>query len=55
MGFDTEYVVMANPHSEAPKAEFSINLEAIFDGGDPFASKEDAEAEAKAAAEFEGK
>jgi len=54
-GFDTSYIVSVNPKSDAPKVDFNINLEALFDGGDPFASKEATEAEAKAAAEFEGK
>ena len=38
-GLDTEYVTMANPHSEAPKADISgINLQAIFEAdGDIFA------------------
>jgi hypothetical protein len=39
-GLDTEYVVMANPHTPAPEAKFDINLEAIFEKeGDPFANK----------------
>lgn len=34
---DTEYTVIAEPHSEAPKADISqINLQALFDGADPF-------------------
>ena len=44
-GFDTEYVVMANPHSpllkeaeEEYKAR-KINLDALFTGADPFDSK----------------
>ena len=37
-GLDTDYITMANPHSDAPNVEFDINLEAIFEeGGDPFA------------------
>ena len=42
---DTEYSVMPNPHSEIPQEAVdsmmkkNINLEALFDGGDPFASK----------------
>jgi hypothetical protein len=35
---DTEYVTMANPHSDAPKEDFTINLDALFElEGDPFA------------------
>ena len=43
-GFDTEYVVMANPHSPAPQVEFDINLEALFEeNGDPFSGRADKE------------
>ena len=47
---ETKYSVMPNPHSELPKEvaqlweETSINLEALYDGGDPF-GKEDIAAE----------
>lgn len=38
-GLETEYTVIAEPHSEAPKADTSkINLEALFNGEDPFSS-----------------
>lgn len=38
---DTEYTVIAEPHSAAPEADIShINLEALFTGADPFAAKE---------------
>ena len=54
-GLDTEYVVMANPHTPAPEVKFDINLEAMFeDGGDPFAGDAAAESNAKANAEFKG-
>lgn len=44
-GFDTEYIVMANPHSPAPEVEFDINLEAIFEkDGDMFGGKNNNEA-----------
>jgi hypothetical protein len=43
-GFDTEYTIMANPHTpvdpaaaEAFKARH-VNLQALYDNGDPFAS-----------------
>lgn len=36
-GMEREYAVLPEPHSEAPKADISnINLEALFDGEDPF-------------------
>lgn len=54
-GLETKYVVMANPHSPAPDVKFDINLEAIFEGGDLFMSKEAQESEKQAQAEFEGK
>jgi len=39
-GLETEYTVIAEPHSEAPKADISgINLNALFIGEDPFNSK----------------
>lgn len=44
-GLDTEYTVMANPHTAVDLeavASFeasSINLEALFDGADPFATE----------------
>lgn len=51
-GFDTEYIVQANPHSVvdptilADYAKKTINLEGLFDGSDPFAIKKaDAEVE----------
>lgn len=54
-GLETEYVVMANPPTPAPDVKFDIDLEAIFeDGGDPFASKEQNDSNAKANAEFKG-
>lgn len=37
---EREYTVIAEPHSEAPKADISgINLNALFTGEDPFNSK----------------
>lgn len=54
-GLDTEYVTMANPPSETPKATFTIDLEALFVDGDPFATKEQKENSAKLDAEFSGK
>ena len=54
-GFDTDYVVSVNPKSDAPKATFDGDLESIFDGGDPFMSKEAVASEKAAQAEFEGK
>ena len=44
-GLDTEYVVIANPHSEAPAVNFNINLEALFEGNDPFGGGGDIEIE----------
>jgi len=42
-GLETEYTTIAEPHSEAPKADISgINLNALFKGEDPFTSKTDA-------------
>lgn len=39
-GLETEYSVLPEPKSEAPKADISqINLNALFRGEDPFASK----------------
>jgi hypothetical protein len=39
-GLEREYSVLPEPHSEAPKAEYSqINLQALFKGEDPFNSK----------------
>ena len=41
-GLDTEYSIMPNPHSTLDKetvGEFNIDLEALYDGSDPF-SKE---------------
>ena len=39
-GMEREYSVFPEPHSEAPKAEYSqINLNALFKGEDPFNSK----------------
>lgn len=36
-GLETEYTVIAEPHSEAPKADISkIDLESLFAGADPF-------------------
>lgn len=36
-GLEREYQVMAEPHSEAPKADISkINLQALYSGADPF-------------------
>lgn len=43
-GFDTEYSVIPSPHSDLPKEAVeafeasSINLEAMYDGGNPFAA-----------------
>ena len=37
-GLEREYTVIAEPHTEAPKADISkINLNAMFTGEDPFA------------------
>lgn len=37
-GLETEYTVMPEPHSPAPEVSASgIKLEALFEGGDPFA------------------
>ena len=42
-GFDTEYSVTVNPKSPAPQVNMEvvgkINLDALFDGSDPFSSK----------------
>lgn len=39
-GLEREYTTIAEPHSEAPKADISkINLEALFFGEDPFTSE----------------
>lgn len=44
-GFDTEYTCMASPHSEIDTTitehyeKLNINLDALFSGDDPFASK----------------
>jgi hypothetical protein len=46
-GFDTTYTVMPNPHSalegdvEKEYQGMDINLEVLFDGGDPFGGKDD--------------
>lgn len=46
-GLDTEYTCMANPHSEVEKEvvktyeSMGINLEALYEGKDPFGKKED--------------
>lgn len=38
-GLETEYSVLPEPKSEAPKVDVSqINLQALFDGKDPFSS-----------------
>lgn len=40
-GLETEYTTIAEPHSEAPKADASkIDLQALFKGEDPFAEKD---------------
>lgn len=40
-GLETEYTVIAEPHSPAPKADISkIDLESLFAGADPFEKKE---------------
>lgn len=40
-GLETEYTTIAEPHSEAPKADISkINLQALFKGEDPFSEKD---------------
>lgn len=47
-GFDTEYQVMPNPHAPIPEeaseafASMTVNLNALFNGGDPFAKSEGA-------------
>lgn len=39
-GLETVYTTIAEPHSEAPKADISkINLEALFAGADPFSGE----------------
>lgn len=44
-GFDTEYTCVASPHSpieeniQTQYGSMKINLEALYDGGDPFMSK----------------
>lgn len=41
-GLETEYTVIAEPHSEAPKADISkIDLESLFAGADPFSEKKE--------------
>lgn len=41
-GMETEYTTIAEPHSEAPKADISkINLAALLKGEDPFAVAHD--------------
>lgn len=35
-GLDTEYNVMPNPHSELAVTPLPVNLEALYDGEDPF-------------------
>ena len=50
-GFDTEYVVSADPHSEVDHKvlkqyeDMNINLEALYEGNDPFMNKSDKEEE----------
>ena len=43
-GLETEYTVIAEPHSEAPKADISkIDLESLFAGADPYSDKKEAD------------
>jgi hypothetical protein len=40
-GLEREYAVVPEPHTEAPAADIKgVSLEALFDGGDPFAPKD---------------
>lgn len=58
-GFDTEYQVMPNPHTPAPADAAEaikrqpVNLDALFDGGDPFAKVERTEDDEFAASKGE--
>ena len=38
-GFDTEYTVMPNPHTELEIKPINVNLNALYTGGDPFANE----------------
>lgn len=55
-GLDREYAVVPEPHTKAPEADIkNVSLEALFDGGDPFAPKDETTVEAEpAAAPVEG-
>lgn len=52
-GLETEYTVITEPHSPAPKADASsVNVAALLTGSDPFAAKSDTFAESIDPANF---